>query len=66
MNDQPLLDAVSDELHDVVDATTPGLLSRRAAVSEAPASAPAPLPPSPWARCPSRSPRSAARPVRRR
>ena len=32
MNDQPLLDSVSDELHDIVDATTPGLLSRRAAV----------------------------------
>lgn len=32
MNDMPLLDAVSDEIHETVDATVPGLLSRRAAV----------------------------------
>ena len=32
MNDQPLLDAISDEIHETVDATVPGLLSRRAAV----------------------------------
>lgn len=32
MNDTPLLDAVSDEIHETVDATVPGLLSRRAAV----------------------------------